>query len=306
MILLLLSTVLWAFSFSLIGVYLAGQVDGWFAVLVRVALAALVFLPFLRFRGVQAKQALLYMALGACQLGVMYLFYYQSFLYLSVPEVLLFTIMTPIYVTLIYDLMQGNRLRWGYLFSALLAVLGALIIRYNPLSPQFLLGFSLIQGANICFAIGQVGYKRLMEISPMPQRNAFSWFYLGALCIALPAWLLFGHHQMMPSTGLQWGILIWLGVGASGMGYFMWNYGATQVDAGTLAIMNNVLIPAGLLVNLAIWQQHPDWIRLIAFVLAIVNHSFLIFGLCVFTSKRGRLLLRPVRQGRQVRPASRP
>ncbi|UBM41110.1 carboxylate/amino acid/amine transporter [Hafnia paralvei] len=264
MILLLLTTVLWAFSFSLIGVYLAGQVDGWFAVLVRVALAALVFLPFLRFRGVQAKQALLYMALGACQLGVMYLFYYQSFLYLSVPEVLLFTIMTPIYVTLIYDLMQGNRLRWGYLFSALLAVLGALIIRYNPLSPQFLLGFSLIQGANICFAIGQVGYKRLMEISPMPQRNAFSWFYLGALCIALPAWLIFGHHQMMPTTSLQWGILIWLGIGASGMGYFMWNYGATQVDAGTLAIMNNVLIPAGLLVNLAIWQQHPDWIRLIA------------------------------------------
>ncbi|TBL49716.1 DMT family transporter [Obesumbacterium proteus] len=264
MILLLLTTVLWAFSFSLIGVYLAGQVDGWFAVLVRVALAALVFLPFLRWRGVQAKQALLYMALGACQLGVMYLFYYQSFLYLSVPEVLLFTIMTPIYVTLIYDLMQGNRLRWGYLFSALLAVLGALIIRYNPLSPQFLLGFALIQGANICFAIGQVGYKRVMEISPMPQRNAFSWFYLGALCIALPAWLLFGHHEMMPTTGLQWGILIWLGVGASGMGYFMWNYGATQVDAGTLAIMNNVLIPAGLLVNLAIWQQHPDWIRLIA------------------------------------------
>lgn len=264
MILLLLTTVLWAFSFSLIGVYLAGQVDGWFAVLVRVALAALVFLPFLRFRGVQAKQALLYMALGACQLGVMYLFYYQSFMYLSVPEVLLFTIMTPIYVTLIYDLMQGNRLRWGYLFSALLAVLGALIIRYNPLSPQFLLGFSLIQGANICFAIGQVGYKRLMEISPMPQRNAFSWFYLGALCIALPAWLIFGHHQMMPTTSLQWGILIWLGIGASGMGYFMWNYGATQVDAGTLAIMNNVLIPAGLLVNLAIWQQHPDWIRLIA------------------------------------------
>ena len=264
MILLLLTTVLWAFSFSLIGVYLAGQVDGWFAVLVRVALAALVFLPFLRWRGVQAKQALLYMALGACQLGVMYLFYYQSFLYLSVPEVLLFTIMTPIYVTLIYDLMQGNRLRWGYLFSALLAVLGALIIRYNPLSPQFLLGFALIQGANICFAIGQVGYKRVMEISPMPQRNAFSWFYLGALCIALPAWLLFGHHQMMPTTGLQWGILIWLGVGASGMGYFMWNYGATQVDAGTLAIMNNVLIPAGLLVNLAIWQQHPDWISLIA------------------------------------------
>lgn len=39
----------------------------------------------------------------------------------------------------------------------------------------------------------------------------------------------------------------------------MWNYGATQVDAGTLAIMNNMMVPAGLLVNFSIWQQHPNW-----------------------------------------------
>lgn len=39
-------TLLWAFSFSLIGVYLAGQVDAWFSVLTRVVLAALVFAPF--------------------------------------------------------------------------------------------------------------------------------------------------------------------------------------------------------------------------------------------------------------------
>ncbi|ACY82988.1 permeases of the drug/metabolite transporter (DMT) superfamily [Edwardsiella piscicida] len=262
MFLLLATTLLWAFSFSLIGVYLAGQVDSWFAVLVRVALATLVFLPFLRWRGVRPRQALAYMLVGAFQLGLMYLFYYPAFLYLTVPEVLLFTILTPLYVTLIYDLLQGRRLRPGYLGSALLAVLGALIIRYNPLSSQFLLGFALIQGANLCFALGQVGYKRLMEVMPLPQYRAFSWFYLGALTVALPAWWLYGNPQMLPTTSLQWGILLWLGVGASGLGYFMWNYGATQVDAGTLAIMNNALIPAGLLVNLAIWQQHPDWFRL--------------------------------------------
>jgi drug/metabolite transporter (DMT)-like permease len=45
---LLAVTLLWAFSFSLIGVYLAGQVDLWFSVLLRILLATLVFLPFLR------------------------------------------------------------------------------------------------------------------------------------------------------------------------------------------------------------------------------------------------------------------
>ncbi len=261
--LLIATTLLWAFSFSLIGVYLSGQVDSWFAVLMRVSLAFLVFLPFLRWRGVTLRQVLLYMLVGACQLGLMYLFYYPSFQYLSVAEVLLFTVMTPIYVTLIYDLLCGNRLRWGYLLSASLAVLGAVIIRYSQLSPQFWLGLGLIQGANLCFAIGQVGYKRLMEVYPMPQHNAFFWFYAGALCVALVGWGLFGDASRLPTTHLQWGILLWLGIGASGLGYFMWNYGATQVDAGTLAIMNNALIPAGLLVNLAIWQQHLDWLRLI-------------------------------------------
>lgn len=44
--LLVFVTVLWAFSFSLIGEFLAGQVDSDFAVLSRVLLGALVFLPF--------------------------------------------------------------------------------------------------------------------------------------------------------------------------------------------------------------------------------------------------------------------
>jgi drug/metabolite transporter (DMT)-like permease len=49
---------------------------------------------------------------------------------------------------------------------------------------------------------------------------------------------------------------------ASGLGYFLWNKGATRVDAGTLAIMNNALVPAGLLVNLLIWNRDADLARL--------------------------------------------
>nr|WP_225365760.1 carboxylate/amino acid/amine transporter [Serratia rubidaea] len=256
---LVITTILWAFSFSLIGEYLAGQVDSWFSVLIRIGLAAVVFLPFLRWRNIKGRVILLYMLVGACQLGIMYLFSFRAFLYLTVPEFLLFTVLTPLYITLIYDLLSRRRLRWGYMFSALLAVLGAAIIRYHQLSEHFWLGLLLVQAANISFAIGIVGYKRLMEVHPLPQHTAFSWFYLGALVVAVAAWLLWGNPQQLPTTGLQWGILVWLGVVASGLGYFMWNYGATQVDAGTLGIMNNMHVPAGLLVNLAIWQQQPHW-----------------------------------------------
>ena len=259
MALLIITTILWAFSFSLIGEYLAGHVDSYFSVLMRVGLAALVFLPFLRLRGQTFKTILLYMLVGAMQLGVMYLFSFRAYVYLSVSEFLLFTVLTPLYITLIYDLLSKRRLRWGYVLSALLAVAGAAIIRYDKVSDHFWTGLMFVQLANISFAMGMVGYKRLMETRPMPQHNAFAWFYMGAFIVAVVAWFMLGNPQKLPTTTVQWSVLVWLGVVASGLGYFMWNYGATQVDAGTLGIMNNVHVPAGLLVNLAIWQEQPHW-----------------------------------------------
>jgi carboxylate/amino acid/amine transporter len=254
-------TILWAFSFSLIGVYLAGQVDAYFSVLTRVALATVVFLPFIRW--IPLKLAAKLMGLGAIQLGCMYVFYYQSFLLLSVPEVLIFTILTPVYVTLIFDLLQG-RFSTRYLITALIAVLGAAIIRYSSIGSEVFIGFLVVQGANICFAIGQVGYKVLLhrEKLQLPQRAIFGYFYLGALAVTMVTWLLFGNPAKLPTTSLQWEILLYLGLVASGLGYFFWNKGATKVDSGTLAIMNNALVPAGLVVNLLIWNRDANLTRL--------------------------------------------
>ncbi len=254
-------TILWAFSFSLIGVYLAGQVDAYFSVLTRVALATLVFLPFIR--PLPLKLASKLMALGAIQLGCMYVFYYQSFMLLTVPEVLIFTILTPVYVTLIFDLLQG-RFSFRYLLTAMIAVLGAAIIRYNGIGSEIITGFLVVQGANICFAIGQVGYKVLLEREDikLPQRAIFGYFYLGALAVTVITWFMFGNAAKLPTTTLQWQILVYLGLIASGLGYFFWNKGATKVDAGILAIMNNALIPAGLVVNLLIWNRDANLTRL--------------------------------------------
>lgn len=260
---LLAVTLLWAFSFSLIGVYLAGQVDAWFSVLLRIALATLVFLPFLKPKSLRPKMALKLMAIGAIQLGCMYGFYYQSFLYLSVPEVLLFTVMTPIYVTLVNDLLE-RRFNAQFLLSAFIATLGAVAIRYQGIDQGFITGFLLVQGANLCFASGQVGYKRLManSSSQLEQRTVFAWFFIGALLVALLGFAVLGNAEKLPTTTTQWGVLIYLGTIASGLGYFAWNKGATLVNVGALAVANNLLIPAGIAVNLLIWNHDADVLRL--------------------------------------------
>ncbi|OCG15429.1 hypothetical protein A9G09_04665 [Gilliamella sp. wkB292] len=279
MLYLIIVTIVWSFSFSFIGIYLSGQVDTWFAVVMRVLLAFVTFIPFFRIKNILPKQMVSLMGVGACQLGIMYFFYYNSFQYISVPEVLLFTITTPIYVTIIYDLLQRHRLRLSYLLTAVIAVIGAAIIRYDHISSQFIIGFLLIQGANIVFALGQVGYKRIMELYPLPQHHAFAWVYLGAIIVASIGWLIFGDSSKLPTSSIQWWIIVWLGVVASGLCYFLWNYGATKVDSGTLAIMNNVVIPTGILVNVVIWHQSIDWGRfllgsaVIVFAL-ILHHKF--------------------------------
>ncbi|MCF8035749.1 MAG: EamA family transporter [Desulfobacteraceae bacterium] len=261
-------TVLWAFSFSLIGVYLSGQVDSYFAVFSRVFLSSLVFLPLIRWPRVPAGLAVKLMVIGGIQLGVMFICFYNSFAFLSVAEVVLFTVFTPIYITLLYDLAR-RRFTFWYLVTAAVAVAGAAVIRYNPLSPDFVTGFFLVQAANMCFAFGQVAYKKLMETRAeagqkvLPQHSVFGFFYLGALVVSTAGWLVWGDLRMMPTTAMQWGVLLWLGLGASAVGYFLWNKGATMVNPGALAIMNNALVPAGLLVNLLIWNREAPLLRLL-------------------------------------------
>lgn len=260
---LLFVTALWAFSFSLIGEYLTGQVDSDFAVLTRVLLGGVVFLPLLRLSALRPGLVVGMLGVGALQFGMTYLCLYRAFAYLTVPEVLLFTVTTPLYVTLLDDALQ-RRFAPVALAAATLAVLGAGIIRYEGLSQDYWLGFLLLQMANLAFAAGQVGYKHLLRRYPsgQPAYQSFFLFFAGALLVTLPAWWVFGDRAMMPTTPVQWAVLGWLGVAASGLGLYLWNRGACLVDAGTLAVMNNALVPAGLLVNLVIWNRDADLVRL--------------------------------------------
>mgnify|MGYP006088103637 FL=1 len=254
-------TIIWAFSFSLIGVYLSGYVDAWFSVLVRIGIATMIFLPFLRLKEIKAAIIFRLIAVGSVQLGLMYCFYFQSFRFLTVPEVLLFSVLTPIYITLLNDILS-RRFHKGHLMNTLIAVLGATYIQYSSISENVFLGFLITQGANLCFAVGQVAYKYIIKSTPelesTPKHTIFGLFFIGAFLVALIAFSILGSTEKMPTTSVQWGILIYLGAVASGAGYFFWNKGVVKVNTGSLAIMNNALVPIGLIVNLVIWNKEAD------------------------------------------------
>lgn len=261
MLLLLVVSLLWAFSFGLIKGRLAG-LDSAFISAARLGLALLVFLPFLRLKGVTLRTAAALTGIGAVQFGLMYLAYNESFRYLPAYEVALFTITTPILVTLLADAIDRT-FRLRALLAALLAMVGTAVLLFKTDAlGGTLKGFALVQLSNAAFAVGQVLYRRVRQKPGLPSdRHTFALLYLGGFLVALAA--MFTHDITVTLHPPQVLTLVYLGVIASGLGFFLWNVGATRVNAGTLAVMNNAKVPLAVACSLLFFGESADPTRLL-------------------------------------------
>ena len=173
MSLLVVVSLVWAFSFGLIGTFLPGLPPAWTG-WIRLGLSALVFLPFVR--RVPWKTGLALFGIGAVQFGLMYWAYLASFRHLRSHEVALFTVMTPILVALLSDL-GSKRFRPLNFVAASLAVGGAAVVKWAELeSAAPLVGFLLVQVSNLCFAAGQLAVLNNLKI---PLGVAASLFVFG-------------------------------------------------------------------------------------------------------------------------------
>lgn len=258
---LLAVSLLWAFSFGLIETHLS-SLDSNLVAFLRLALSLVIFLPFLRARAVPGRIAGWLVACGALQFGVMYAAYIASYGYLRAYEVALFTILTPLYVTVINDALR-RRFDKRNLEAALMAVAGTGVVVFEDVHRSGLLaGFLLVQLANVCFALGQVWYRRLVtEPGLGHDAGVFAWLYLGAALITAPLGLA-GAASLPDLTSTQWLVLIYLGAAASGLGFFLWNAGARRVNAGMLAVFNNLKIPLGIAVALIVFGESTDLLQL--------------------------------------------
>ena len=259
MIALILASLIWSFSFGIIQQQIAGQ-DPSFNTMVRLALAFAVFLPFLRQRF--NRFALQLVIIGAVQYGAMYLFFFQGFATLQSHEVALFTILTPFWVLL---LANPRHLTRG-LIPVGLAIAGGAVVRYTG-DESFHLdtGFLYLQLSNLCFAFGQVQYRRLLknhsaEAGVKADVNCFAWLFLGGTLVGLGRWLWL-DMPMQPTTYETWLAYAYLGIVASGLGFFLWNSGARKVTTSRLAAANNLKIPTAVAVSLLVFGEQIDMLR---------------------------------------------
>lgn len=261
---LLLASVIWSFSFGLIKGYLGG-VHPAFVGFARLALTLPVFLPFVRVRGLTSRDTARLVVIGGVQYGLAYSTYLYAFQYLEGHHVALLTIFTPLYVVLLQAL-RRRASPWKPLVLAAVAVVGAAVIRYQGVSwTGVAIGAALMQVANVCFAWGQLAYRDFRHANrAVRDRDVFGLLFVGGtLVAAATTTALGGWSAAAQLDGTQLGVLLYLGVIASGVGFFVWNRGAVHTPATTLAVMNNLKIPLAVVTAVVVFGEHTDVLRLL-------------------------------------------
>ena len=93
-------------------------------------------------------------------------------------------------------------------------------------------------------------------------QNIFAIMYVGGLAVTLLAATFTFDISTFHVSGNQILALLYLGVLASGLCFFMWNRGATQVNVGTLAVFNNGYIPLAVVFSILFFGETADLFRL--------------------------------------------
>ena len=278
MIYLAVVSIIWAFSFGLIGSSLAG-LDSFLVATLRLGIASVAFLFMLRIKSIGLIDHARLVLMGAIQFGVMYGCYMKAFQYLPSHIVAIFSITTPVYVVLIHNVSQKSFSK-KFILVALLSVVGAGIIKAQSVpSGDIWTGFSLMQVAGLSFAFGQVAYRDWKKANPqVVDRSVFALLILGGfVSVGCFSFFLTDFSDLNISLE-QWQSIVYLGMVASGLGFFLWNKGATKVNPGTLAAFNNAVVPLAVLCSLFVFREveslsSEDLLRLIlgsSFILGAV------------------------------------
>lgn len=275
MIYLIIVSIIWGLSFSLIKGSLT-SIDTNFVAFFRLFVSLIVFLPFLRLKQIKKHLYFHLLLIGILQYGFMYLAYIYSFQYLQAYEVAILTIFTPIFVVIIFDLWIKEFVLINWI-KAFLAVLGAGIIVYSETTQiGFWKGILLIQISNLLFALGQVYYKNLLKNEKKVNHTSnYAVIFLGATVVTAIFSFFTTDYNSLKINFEQWLILIYLGAVASGLGFFLWNYGIIKVEVGIVAVLNNLKIPLGVVFAIILVHESVNYIQLILGSAIIIGALFL-------------------------------
>ena len=257
---LVLVSILWSFSFGIIK-YGLSEVDPLFISYARSLIALLFFSSISIYQLKRFRWDINLIAIGAIQFGLMYIFYIQSYQYLPAYLIATFTITTPIFVSIADKYFFRKNRSSKNLLAIFLVLLGSYLMRYNIVNPiDYWSGFMLIQCANFVFAWGQVWFKQWnIKNKDTDIISNFSQLFLGATAVTSLSYFFISDNNVQ-LTDINLLALLFLGLCATGIGFLLWNIGATKVSSYRLAVSNNLVIPMAILNSMIFFGESINFL----------------------------------------------
>lgn len=245
---LIVTVFIWGFSFALSKKAL-NAIGAFELVAVRLTLAFLTIalINRLQVRSQASKQSLMSFVIGAFEFAGTYLLYTLSLRYLPSGVVATLTLLTPFLTYLIGLPLGVDHFSMRALFCTILSFFGAaLAIPSNwsalTFDSDMRFGVMLITLSNLMFAFGNVLVARMSQQNKFSNQitgQAMGWGALVALVVNL-----FLPQPNFPPLDFQfWLLPVYLGVVATGLGFYLWNQGVKKVSSTKAVLVGNFKAP---------------------------------------------------------------
>jgi drug/metabolite transporter (DMT)-like permease len=249
---LIAASTIWGSTF-VITKSLMASISPFLVVSLRLIISVLALTPFALKRGFRLKmifrkEYLLYGLTGIA------LYYGPATIGLSLSSTAnaaLIQAVIPAVVALLSVIILKEKLTRLHSFGIGLSIVGILLVSGNPSSSgqSTLAGNLLIIASVISWSIYNIQSHRLPEeVDPIVSTTAS--FYTGVIyLLPFTGWEI--AHSGLPQISLSaWVALAYLGVIASALAYFLWNFGLSKMDASLAAPFINLIPIIGLALSI--------------------------------------------------------
>ncbi len=234
--LVVLVCAVWGFNF-IAGKVGVGHFPPLFFTAVRFVIVGALLAPFLRYH---AGRMGLVLMIGIFAGSVHFALMFSG---LRVADVSVASVVVQLnvpFVTLLSVVMLGERIRWKRGLGIAMAILGIMVISFDPAVFDQATGLSLMALAALSMAVGMVLMRRITGVSPMGMQAWIATLsapvlLLGSFAIETDQW-----QSLQNADTMEWSALLYTAIGASivghgGMFYLLQRYEASKI--GPLTVM---------------------------------------------------------------------
>ncbi len=225
----------------------------------------------------QWRQALV---IGVFEFAGTYLLYTWSLKFLPSGVIGTLTLMTPVLTYIVGTVAGIDKLRLKAGFALALSLIGgalclplAAIFNNFHLENQALWGTGLILASNLCFAIGNVAITHLEMRRKWNNALTFHGQFIGFILAGTVLVFNEGFPKLeMSKFKIQnWILPLYLGLVATGLGFFLWNWGVQKVSATKATLVGNLKGPISVLIGCVLLQEHVSLELFVGLVLLFIS-----------------------------------